>query len=113
MKMNWLAAVSLSFFSFAAQADNIICVMNYVRGNVNPCKNGVPNMVHVVDLDHPEKVICTRTYDDDRCKHSKAEFFKALGQNGQDVCVLNFNQEVTGNPCSTSPDSYSYVSEPW
>jgi len=110
---SWVLALTVSFFSLSAYADNIICVMNYVRGNMNPCKNGVPNMALVVDLNNPEKVICTRTYEDDRCKHSKVEFYKALGANGQDICVLNFNQDVTGNPCSTSPDQYAYVSEPW
>jgi hypothetical protein len=93
-------------------AANVICVMR-MNVSADPCERNLPQFAHVIEREKAGSFICTRRYEDKFCKYNKGEFYHALGRDGSSVCVMNFKQELIGNPCSRSPQQYGYAIEPW
>ena len=105
----------VSFFVLVPElaAQSNACVRNFAVHGFNPCESGLTMFAAVVARDDPEALVCTRVYDDEHCKESKEQFTHAMRSDETVVCVLNFNQAVTGNYCAMYPDDYEYVADPY
>jgi hypothetical protein len=111
-EMLLVALLATSGFQ-SAFAGNVICVMRFNSNGSNPCAMSLPQFGEVVERDHQDRLMCVRRYEDRFCKYNKNEFYHALGKNGESVCVMNFNQQLIGNPCSRNSEQYGYAAEPW
>lgn len=86
-----------------------ICAQNFVRPDGNPCAVGSRSHAYLIGSQDPGKRICAKIYQKSMCSSNTEAFVAVPAKDGETVCIVNFNQDVTGNYCASNPQSFDYV----
>lgn len=86
-----------------------VCVQNFLAGGSDPCAMGLPNFAYIVKKSAPDRLVCVRTYVDERCKFAAASFDHVLKPDGERICTINYHQPPFAAMCASDPERYVWV----
>jgi hypothetical protein len=105
--MRHLLLLAAMLGSTVASAAAEVCVRDFIA--IDPCARGMDGFAYVVKSSEPDRMICVRTYVDDRCKHAADGFDHVVLRSGERTCTVNFHNPPIAAMCASDPENYVWV----